>query len=86
MDEASIIAEEIERKEGREVHGRIIPLDKRVRVHDLMEAARISIKEADEKNRHLDSTVDAIAPLIEDAAGSLEEASALLAEIAEQVR
>ncbi len=85
-DPGTIIAEEIDRKEGREVRRTMLPVDKRVRLHDLLQAAKISIAEADEKNRDLSGTIDEIMPVMVDIAGTIEEASALLAEQAEQLR
>lgn len=60
-------------------------LSARVRVHDLLQAARISIAEADEKNRDLGSTIESLLDLLEDAAGSILEAGELLEEQAEQL-
>ncbi len=64
-DPGTIIAEEIDRKEGREVRRTMLPVDKRVRLHDLLQAAKISIAEADEKNRDLSGTIDEIMPVME---------------------
>jgi len=84
-DTGAIIAEAIDRKEGRQVTRKCLPLAKRVRFHDLLQAARISIVEADEKNRDLGSTIDDLSVVIEDAAGTILEAAELLEEQAKQL-
>jgi hypothetical protein len=80
-----VITEAIDRKEGREVRGKCPPLVKRPRIHDLLQAARVSINEADELNRNLESSIEDLNRLMEDAAGSILEASELLEEQAQQL-
>lgn len=84
-DPGTIIAEVIDRKEGRQVTGKCLPIDKRVRLFELLQAARISIDECNEKNQDLSSTLESLHDLIEDAAGSLLEAAELLEEQAQQL-
>lgn len=89
-DPGTIIADAIDRwsklPAGRQPGTRKCPpLSARVRVHDLLQAARISIAEADEKNRDLGSTIESLLDLLEDAAGSVLEAGELLEEQAEQL-
>jgi hypothetical protein len=84
-DAGTIIAEVIDRKEGREVTQKCLPLVKRPRFHDLLQAARVSINEADELNRNLESSIEDLNRLMEDAAGSILEASELLEEQAQQL-
>jgi hypothetical protein len=84
-DAGTIIAEAIDRKEGREVRKKCLPLINRVHFHDLLQAARVSIHEADELNRNLESTIEDLNRLMEDAAGSILEASELLEEQAQQL-
>jgi hypothetical protein len=84
-DTGTIIAEAIDRKEGREVRQKCPLLIKRVHFHNLMQAARVSINEADELNRNLESSIEDLNRLMEDAAGSILEASELLEEQAQQL-
>jgi hypothetical protein len=80
-----VITEAIDRKEGREVRKKCPLLVKRPRFHDLLQAARVSINEADELNRNLESSIEDLNRLMEDAAGSILEASELLEEQAQQL-
>ena len=89
-DSGTIIADAIDRwaklpAEGQPGTRRCPPLSERVRLHDLLQAARISIAEADEKNRDLGSTIESLYGLVEDAAGSILEAAELLKEQAQQL-
>ena len=87
-DPRSIIDNAIDRKEGRDPGQptrRCPALSERARLHDLLQAARISIAEADEKNRDLGSTIKSLLDLLGDAASSLLEAAELLEEQAKQL-
>lgn len=84
-DLGTIITEEIERKEGREVRRTQLPIDKRKRLHGLLQAAKIALVEAEEKNLDEEASIEDLSRLIEDAAGSILEASELLDEQAKQL-
>ncbi len=84
-DTGTIISDAIDRKKGQQVTRKCPSLPQRVRFHDLLQAARISVAEADEKNRDLGSTIESLQDLIEDAAGSILEASELLEEQAREL-
>ena len=56
----SIIAEEIERKEGREVTKRMLPVQKRLHLQYLLGQARGAIGLAERGARDLNSDLDAV--------------------------
>ena len=85
MDPGSIIAEEIERKEGREVTGRMLPVQKRLHLQYLLGAARGAIGSAERGARDMDNDLDHLGRLVELAATALVEASECLEEQAAEL-
>jgi hypothetical protein len=85
-DATTAINEEIARKEALEQPRTALPLAQRVELHHWLESARISLAEADEKNRDLGGTIEEVMPLVEDAAEAILKASELLEEQAKLLR
>ena len=80
MDPGSIITEEIERKEGREVTGRMLPVQKRLHLQYLLGAARGAIGSAERGARDMDADLDKLTHLVDLAAEALLKASECLEE------
>ena len=86
MDAGSIIAEEIERKEGREVTRRMLPVQKRLHLQYLLGLARAAIGVAERGTRDLDNNLDEVSARVEQAADAILKASECLDEQAAQLR
>ncbi len=80
IDLKEVVDREIIRKGGGALvkHRRTLTLPQRVRFHDLMEAARIALREVDEINRDLNSDSDRLLRMIDEVGSTIDEATDLL--------
>jgi hypothetical protein len=86
IDTGSIIAAEIERKEGREVTRRMLPVQRRLHLQYLLGRARAVTYQAERKAHNMDCDLDEVGEFVEKAADAILKASECLDEQAAQLR